>query len=63
MAEENWVCRKCGSPLEKRKMIFSYLGSNISYELPACPNCGTFLVPRELAEGKIAETETLLEDK
>ena len=63
MTEEQWVCRKCGSPLTVKKMIFSYLGNNISYELPGCPVCGTFLVPRDLAEGKIAETEVLLEDK
>lgn len=61
--EENIICRKCGKPLEPRKMIFEYIGNTISYDLPTCPQCGMFYVPQELAEGKIAETEILLEDK
>ncbi len=60
---ENWKCRKCGEALRVKKMIFEYIGNNISYELPACPKCGIVFVPRELAEGKIAETEIMLEDK
>ena len=60
---EEWTCRKCGKPLQMKKMLFEDLGNNISYELPACPDCGNIFVPKELAEGKIAETELLLEDK
>ena len=60
---EEWSCRRCGKALEMKKMLFEYLGNNISYELPACPDCGNVFVPKELAEGKLAETEMLLEDK
>ncbi len=60
---ENWVCRKCGKPLEMKKVVFDYLGSRFQYELPCCPDCGSALVPKELAEGKVAEVELLLEDK
>jgi len=60
---EQWMCRKCGKPLQTKKMVFEYIGNNISYELPACPDCGFVFVPKDLAEGKIAETEVLLEDK
>lgn len=61
--EEGWTCRKCGRALEMKRMLFEYLGNTINHELPACPVCGSVFVPKELAEGKIAETEVLLEDK
>ena len=31
--------------------------------LPRCPQCGLTMVPKSLAEGKMLEVETLLEDK
>ena len=48
---EQWNCRKCGKPLQTKKMVFEYIGNNISYELPACPDCGFVFVSKELAEG------------
>ncbi|MBQ6360772.1 MAG: C_GCAxxG_C_C family protein [Lachnospiraceae bacterium] len=32
-------------------------------QLPACPVCGNVMIDEELADGKIAEVEELLEDK
>ncbi len=61
--EENWICRKCGRPLEKKKVVFDYLGSHFAHELPCCPVCGKVFISAELAEGKIAEVEQMLEDK
>ncbi len=61
--EEKWICRKCGVPLEMKKVVFEYLGNTVSHELPRCPKCGRALISGELAEGKIAEAETMLEDK
>ena len=60
--EENWICRKCGRPLEKKKVVFDYLSSHFAHELPCCPVCGKVFISEELAEGKIAEVEQRLED-
>ncbi len=60
---EQWKCRKCGVPLETKKVVFEYLNNTMSHELPRCPKCGAVLIPGDLAEGKMAEAETLLEDK
>ena len=57
------ICCKCGVSLEKRPVTFSYLGSVFNRELPVCPVCGQIYVSKELAQGKIAEVEFLLEDK
>jgi hypothetical protein len=40
-----------------------YLGHQFTTDLPHCPECGMVLVTEELALGKIAEVEQLLEDK
>jgi NAD-dependent SIR2 family protein deacetylase len=58
-----WTCRKCGCGLKTQKVVFDYLGHSFSHELPRCPQCGKALITGELAEGKITEVETTLEDK
>lgn len=40
-----------------------YLGSAFDVSLPRCPSCGLTMIPKSLAEGKMAEVEALLEDK
>ena len=60
---ENWSCRKCGKKLALKKVVFEYLGSNFTYDLPCCPGCGEVFISSELAEGKISEVELMLEDK
>ena len=60
---ENLVCRKCSEKLTPKKVVFEYIGSNFTYDLPCCPKCGDVFISAELAEGKIAEVEQLLEDK
>ena len=61
--EGEWKCRKCGEPLGERKVVFDYLGLTFSETLPCCSKCGQVLVSKELAEGKMVEVETMLEDK
>ncbi len=61
--ENKWTCRRCGVPLEKKKVVFEDLNNSMSHELLRCPRCGAVLIPAELAEGKMADAETLLEDK
>ena len=64
MAEERkWFCAKCGVELKPRKTIFQYMERSISHEVPVCPRCGKVFIPRDLAEGRMAEVETALEDK
>jgi DNA-directed RNA polymerase subunit RPC12/RpoP len=62
-AQVEWLCSKCGLPLEVGKVEVGYLGSMFPVDLYKCPKCGQVLVPEELAEGKMAEVEKLLEDK
>jgi len=58
-----WSCAKCGVPLVMKNTIFSYMGMTFSHEAPGCPECGMVMIPKELADGKMAEVEQLMEDK
>jgi hypothetical protein len=58
-----WRCGACGSPLELAKVGFTYMKGNFEVDLPACRNCGLVLVSEELATGKMADAERILEDK
>ncbi|WP_294557295.1 DVU_1557 family redox protein [uncultured Mailhella sp.] len=59
----DWVCARCNVPLEQIKVQALYMHSAFDVFLPRCPSCGLTLIPRTLAEGKMAEVEALLEDK
>jgi len=56
-------CGKCRIPLEMGKVNIAYLGSKFPVDLLQCPQCGQAFVPEELALGKMAEVEKILEDK
>lgn len=58
-----WMCRKCNRPLEVVTVTVEYMENQFTTELPACPDCGFVLISEELALGKLAEVEQLLEDK
>jgi len=58
-----WSCAACGGELEIMKVGFTYMKGNFEVDLPACRNCGQVLVSEELATGKMAEAERILEDK
>jgi hypothetical protein len=60
---KGWLCMKCSLPLEMAKVGISYLGNTFPVDLQRCPACGLVLIPEELALGKMAEVEKLLEDK
>ena len=60
---KEWGCAACGGELQLVKVGFSYMKGNFEVELPACPSCGLVLVPEELATGRMAEAERILEDK
>ena len=60
-----WRCA-CAGELhrpEPRAVEVGYLGGVFNISLLACPDCGLALVPEDLALGRMAEVERLLEDK
>jgi hypothetical protein len=59
----NWLCGRCDRPLELCKVQVTYLGSVFSLDLLKCPGCGAVVVTEEIAAGKMAEAEQILEDK
>ena len=61
--DRDWKCGKCRIPLVKKKSLFRYLGRDVLHEVDRCPGCGKVFVPKELAEGRMAEVEGQLEDK
>jgi len=63
LEEKVWKCGKCNQELQIKKTVFSYLGHTFSHEVPTCPKCGKIFISKELAEGRMAEIEELLEDK
>lgn len=64
MAEnERYICSQCEQKLQTRTVDFEYLGQRFQTKLLKCPTCGQAYIPRELAEGKMAEVEASLEDK
>ena len=58
-----WMCGKCSRPLEKGNVTVQYMGNEFTVELPVCPGCGFVLISENLALGKMAEVEQILEDK
>ncbi len=65
MSEESrvWKCSVCGKEIVPAKIMFEYMGRKFGHEVPACPECGRVFISRELAKGKMAEVEALMEDK
>ena len=61
--ERKLICARCGVAPVLRQTTFSYMGRTFGHEVPVCPSCGKVFISRELAEGKMAEVEILLEDK
>jgi hypothetical protein len=58
-----WKCYHCDQHLVVDNVLVDYLGNNITTKLPQCPTCRMVLVSEELAMGKVAEVEKILEDK
>ncbi len=58
-----WKCRKCDINLIVGPATLTYMGNRMTADLPQCPLCGYVLISEELALGKMAEVEQVLEDK
>ena len=59
----NWTCSKCGVELVPKSTTFSYMGNSFAHEVFRCPVCGMVFIQKELADGKMAEVEQLMEEK
>lgn len=60
---QGWSCADCGELLVPGKVEISYLGNSFPVDLLKCPKCGLVFIPEELALGKMAKVEKMLEDK
>ncbi|MDR0875810.1 MAG: DNA-binding protein [Clostridiales Family XIII bacterium] len=58
-----WQCAKCGVDLAPKSTVFSYMGMTFAHEVLRCPVCGLVFIQKELADGKMAEVEQLMEEK
>lgn len=58
-----WTCGRCGGALSVGEVTVGYMGHRFTAKLPKCPRCGLILVSEEVAMGKMAEVEQILEDK
>lgn len=58
-----WKCYNCDMFLSVEPVTLMYMGNKIKAQLPVCPGCGFVLISEELALGKMAEVEQVLEDK
>jgi hypothetical protein len=61
--ESGWICNKCKVPLEVQTVRLQYRRTIFALKLPTCPQCDLFLIDEELATGKMAEAEQIIEDK
>jgi len=59
----DWVCLKCGAPLELATVKLTYLDETFAAEAPACPSCQGIFVSEKDAVEKMALAEKMLEDK
>ncbi|HEX2966179.1 MAG TPA: hypothetical protein VHO84_10345 [Syntrophorhabdaceae bacterium] len=58
-----WMCNRCNVGLTIQKVRLQYMRVIFAIDLPVCPNCHMVLISEELATGKMAEAEQVLEDK
>jgi predicted RNA-binding Zn-ribbon protein involved in translation (DUF1610 family) len=61
--DAGWLCAKCGVPLAPKKTLFEYMNMTFSHDALRCPKCGMVFIAKDLADGKMAEVEQLMEDK
>lgn len=60
---EHIRCAKCDVELELLKVTMTYLKSTFPTRILRCPKCGQSFLSEELALGKAAEVEQVLEEK
>lgn len=60
---ERLICDKCGVEMEMIEVAFDYLSRGFRHKVPRCPVCGQVSLPEELVTGKMADVESMIEDK
>lgn len=60
---EKLICDKCGVEMEMIEASFDYLTRGFRHKVPRCPKCGQVSLPEELVTGKMADVESMIEDK
>ncbi|WP_419659054.1 hypothetical protein Dvar_79310 [Desulfosarcina variabilis str. Montpellier] len=58
-----WRCERCQCDLVVGPVAATYMNNRFTTDLPYCPNCKTVLITEQVATGKMAEVEQILEDK
>lgn len=61
--EEKLICDRCNVEMEMIEVAFDYLSRNFRHKVPRCPICGQVSLPEELVTGKMADVESLIEEK
>lgn len=61
--EEKLICDKCNVAMEEIEVQFKYLERAFRYKVPRCPECGQVSLPEELVKGKMADVESMIEEK
>ena len=61
--DKSILCNKCGVGLIEKEITFKYLEIDFGAEASCCPQCGQVYLSEEIATGKLAEIEMMLEDK
>ena len=62
-AKKTFICNLCKVEMSTAKASLHYLGHNFYTDLIHCAQCGQVYIPEELAKGRMAEVEMMLEDK
>ncbi len=58
-----WRCDHCDCDLVVGPVAATYMDNRFTTDLPYCPQCKMVLITEQVAMGKMAEVEQLLEDK
>lgn len=61
--KEKLICDRCNVEMEMIEVAFDYLSRNFRHKVPRCPLCGQVSLPEELVTGKMADVESLIEEK
>jgi hypothetical protein len=59
----DWHCFKCKEKMAEREIKLSYLDIEGTTVGLVCPTCGVGYIAEEIAVGKMAKGEKMIEDK
>ena len=60
---EKLICDRCGVEMEMIEASFNYLSRGFRHKVPRCPECRQVSLPEDLVTGKMADVESMIEDK